>query len=409
MSRPPVIAYLFERYPVLSQTFLRREIAGLLGHGIKVKIQSLFPGADDEVAPIAGVPVHYFRWWQAIKIVVALPRELWRDPRLLRDGWKLFRQYPFPNRENFWATVWAIIFAFCEAPKFRQNPPDIFHGVRATGPATAAALLSRLCGIPFTFGAHAYDIYRDGGDAFLETKFCTAAFVHTSTETAAKYLRERFAGATAQIIFARRGLDYLPPQFERDAAPLPIRLLSVGRLVEKKGHTHQIAACELLKSKNIPFSARIVGDGPLHGKLQLQIECAGLKEDVELCGALSPELIDEKYRWADIFWHTGIVDEQGDRDGLPNVIPEAFAHDLPVISNHLPATTEALSHEVNGLVVNTTNAAELAQAVERLAGDFAFRQKLGENGRRWVEENFLAARNTQILARAFESVTRPSA
>ncbi len=410
MSTQPIVAYIFERYPVLSQAFLRREVAGVCAQGVIVEIHSMFPPSGaDRIYTRPGVPVDYFHWWEAAKLIIALPRELWRDHTLLRDGWRLYRRYHPTNSENFWTTVWAAIFAVCRARRLRRHKPDVIHGVWATGPATAAAILGRLCGVPFSLGGHAYDIYRHGGDAFLEPKLRAAGFVHTTTEAGLAYLRERAGGAAVNILLARRGLDRLPPKPERDTAAGPIRLLSVGRLVAKKGHDHQLAACALLKSWGVPFLAKIVGDGPLRDKLQRRIDRDGLGGLVILCGALPPEQVGEQYRWADILWHTGVVDAEGDRDGLPNVIPEAFAHCLPVISSRTAGPMEAVVHEMSGLIVDVCNASELAAAVKRLAEDPTRRQRFGENGRCWVEENFLITRNTEILARAFREISgRPA-
>jgi glycosyltransferase involved in cell wall biosynthesis len=407
MNDSPTVLYVFERYPVLSQTFLRREIAGLRAQGVHVEILSLFtPSFTDRAHALEDTPVDYFRWWEAATLVVALPRELLRDHTLLRDGWRLWRQHRPTNSENFWTTVWAAIVAICRANCIRCKKPDIIHGVWATGPATTAAILSRLCDIPFSFGGHAYDIYRHGGDAFLGPKLQAASFVHTTTEAGVAYLRERAGQSGANIILARRGLDQLPPEPTRDAAARPIRLLSVGRLVPKKGHVHQLAACALLKSWGVPFIARIVGDGPLQDELKRRIDHDKLGDAVTLCGEIPPNKIAEQYRWADIFWHTGVVDSEGDRDGLPNVIPEAFAYCLPIISSRTPGPMEAVAHEVSGLIVDVSDPTELASAVKRLAEDPTLRQRLGENGRRWVEENFLISRNTEILARAFREALR---
>jgi glycosyltransferase involved in cell wall biosynthesis len=407
MSDVPKVAYIFERYPVLSQTFLRREVAGVRDQGVLVQIHSLFPpNPADLTHQVEGVPVDTFRWWEAATLIVALPRELFRDPALLRDGWRLYRRYRPTNSENFWSTVWAAIFAVCRANRIRREKPDIIHGVWATAPATAAAILGRLCNVPFSFGGHAYDIYRHGGDAFLEPKLRAASFVHTTTDAGAKYLRDRANGAPVKIVLARRGLDQLPPKPVRDTTTRPVRLLSVGRLVPKKGHIHQLAACALLKSWGIPFEARIVGDGPLRGDLERQIVRDGLQDCVSLTGPLAPPQVDEQYLWADIFWHTGVIDAEGDRDGIPNVIPEAFARCLPVISSRTAGPMEAVIHEVTGLLADPSNAAELAGAVKRLAEDPKLRQQLGENGRHWVEENFLISHNAAILARAFRDARR---
>ena len=132
----------------------------------------------------------------------------------------------------------------------------------------------------------------------------------------------------------------------------------------------------------------------------------GLQDCVSLTGPLAPPQVDEQYLWADIFWHTGVIDAEGDRDGIPNVIPEAFARCLPVISSRTAGPMEAVIHEVTGLLADPSNAAELAGAVKRLAEDPKLRQQLGENGRHWVEENFLISHNAAILARAFRDARR---
>ncbi|MGO9243153.1 MAG: glycosyltransferase family 4 protein [Verrucomicrobiia bacterium] len=422
MSAPPTVAYIFERYPVLSQTFLRREVAGVRNQGVRVEIHSLLPPNPADLAhQVEGVPLDIFHWWEAAALIVALPRELLRDPALLRDGWRLYRRYRPTNPENFWSTVWAAIFAVCRANRLRRHKPDVIHGVWATAPATAAAVLSRLCGVPFSFGGHAYDIYRHGGDAFLEPKLGRTSFVHTTTDAAANYLRDHAHGAPVKIVLARRGLDQLPPKPARDTtarrnsppteglgvgSPRPVRLLSVGRLVPKKGHIHQLAACALLKSWGVPFVARIVGDGPLDDDLRQKIDRDGLHDLVSLTGPNPPQQVDEQYLWADIFWHTGVIDAEGDRDGIPNVIPEAFAHCLPVISSRTAGPMEAVTHEVTGLLADPSNPAELATAVKRLAENPHLRHQLGESGRLWTEQNFLISHNAAILARAFHDACR---
>ena len=387
MTAPVTVAYIFERYPTLTQTFLQREITALTGAGLRIEVYAMF-GAQ-------------FQWWEAFGLVVALPRELWRDPSLVRDAWRLLCRYRFRSAENFFSTLWAVVFAFCRAHRLRERKPDIIHGVWATGPATAAAILSRCCGIPFSFGAIAYDIYRDGGDAFLPAKLRAARFAHTEIEANVAYLREKAASPTVKIVVGRRGLEHLPDCSVKNREPGPIRILSVGRLVPKKGCVHQLAACAVLKEWGVPFMLRIVGDGPLRRELRAKIRSTGLSDLVTLCGACSSEEVDGFYRWADIFWHTGVVAPDGDRDGMPTVVAEAMAHKLPVICGRMPGVMEAVENEVTGLVVDVTNAVELASAVKRLAGDEQLRRRLGENGRRWVEKNFMMADDIMPLAEAF--------
>lgn len=392
---PATLDYIFVHYPTPTQTFLEREMNALRERGFRIRIRSL-------MGPREAEGVDYFGWGETFKVLVALPRECLRDRNLLGDAWRVWREHRPRTFENFVSVVRATAFALCRAAELRARPPGVIHGVWATGPATAAAILGRLCGVPFSLGAHARDIYAHGGDAFLRAKMRAAAFVHTTTQANVQYLREKAGGDVVNIVLARRGLERLPGSSPRNRPAGPIRILSVGRLVPKKGHVFQLAAGAWLQANQVPFELRIVGDGPQRPKLQAVIDSLGLAGKARLLGAVPSATMDEQYRWADLFWHTGIVADDGDRDGLPNVIPEAFAHGLPVICGHEPGATEAVEHERTGLVVDVTDAEALASAVKRLAQDEPMRRRLGANGRRWVEANFLASRNAAILARAFQ-------
>ena len=209
------------------------------------------------------------------------------------------------------------------------------------------------------------------------------------------------------------GLPVLPTATDTGTGQDGVRLLSVGRLVPKKGHVHQIEACRELARRGQHFQLRIIGGGPLAGELRALVAGAGLADRIELVGERPPAEVEAAYGWADVFWHTGIVDAQGDRDGLPNVVPEAMAHGLPVISSAAGGAAEAVSDGVTGLIVDPADTSALANAVQRLADDPAWRVRLGTAGRRWVEEHFLSDVNARLLARAFTAAAaardRPAA
>ena len=327
-------------------------------------------------------------------------REGWARPVLLWRGTRLLARHRPRHVEGWFHTLWGVWFALARVQAFRESQPDVIHGTWATAPATVAAVLGELLGVPFSFGAHAYDLHRHGGDPLLPAKMHAARFVHTTTQANVEHLRASHPARRAEIVLSRRGLPELPPL--HDYPPHEeMRLLSVGRLVAKKGHVFQVAACRELRRRKVPFRLRIIGEGPLRPTLEAAISEAGLGEQVELLGEQSPAQAQASYRWADVFWHTGIVDEQGDRDGIPNVVPEAFSHGLPVISSGAGGVGEAVQDGLTGLVVEPPDADALADAAERLARDAALRQQLGSAGRAWVQENFLSGVNIQHLIRAF--------
>ena len=403
------IAYFVMKYPTPSQTFIEREMLGLAANGLQIEVHPCL-----DFRPAASLPPPP----DGLTVVRAGPRgrvllamltgtfyELARRPALLGRGLRLLLRHRPRHAEGWFMTVWGTLFAVARAREFRRRGISVFHGAWATAPATVAAVLGELCSRPFSFGGHAYDLHRHGGDPLLGAKLAAARFVHTTTEANVQSLRARFPQGRAEIVLARRGLRQLPPlpgpAVDGDPTGREVRILSVGRLVEKKGQRHQIDACRELARRGRRCRLRIIGEGPWRAALEAQITHAGLGESVELSGERTPAEVEAAYLWADVFWHTGIVDSQGDRDGLPNVVPEAMAHGLPVISSAAGGAGEAVRDGETGLIVDPADTQALANAVERLASDAPLRERLGKNGRAWVEENFLAEVNTRRLVRAF--------
>ena len=407
---PLKIAYVVMKYPTLSQTFIEREMCALAAQGVKIEVHPCWDFRRESAMKVITPPeLTVVRAGPAWVIVVpgllGLLREGCKRPELLWRGARLLvRNWP-RHVEGWFHTLWGALFALARVNEFRRRGPDVIHGAWATAPATAAAVLGELLGVPFSFGAHAYDLHRHGGDPLLPAKMQGGAFVHTTTQANVEHLQAKFPGRRVEIVLARRGLPTLPTPSER----LPhdeLRLLSVGRLVPKKGQVYQIAACRELARRGVAFRLKIIGEGPLRQRLRTAVAEAGLQGQVELSGEQTPAEVQAAYLWADVFWHTGIVDAHGDRDGLPNVVPEAFAHGLPVISSAAGGVGEAVRDGVNGLIVDPENTQTLADAAERLARDPSLRRDLGLAGRAWVEANFLSEVNTRILEQAFSRAAR---
>ena len=391
------VAYFVEWFPKLSETFIQREIDGLIGHGIEIEV---FPyAAMPRRHSRFPFPVHYAGGSELLRLPGDLIRELGRRRGVVRDALRLVGRHVTMRPESWYMTLMGVTTALRHAERLRTGDYGLLHAAWAHGPATAAAVLSRLTGIPFSLAGHARDIYRHGGDAFLEEKLRAACFVHTTTRANVAYLLARGAREETTVL-ARRGLPHLPRGVVRRPRTDRVRLLSVGRLVPKKGHHLQIEACRMLARRGIAFQLRIVGGGQLRRRIAAQRSRAGLGADVELCGPLAQEAVQEMYRWADVVIHSGIVEENGDRDGLPNVVPEAMSHALTVVVPRSAGVTEAVEHEVNGLHFEPGGASALADAIERLVSDDALRLRLGENARAWVQKHFVLSRNTAVLARA---------
>ncbi|WP_174582771.1 glycosyltransferase [Candidatus Methylacidithermus pantelleriae] len=391
--------------------FLVRELQALSTLGAQVEVHSLWGKSPVDPAEFSLPPGITAYPAPGKKYLVAPIRLLWevvRDPSLIRSAWYWLRKGRFNKWQDIVMTLLGTFFACARVKDFRTRNPDLFHGAWATAPATAAAVLGRLCRKPFSFGAHAYDLYRGGGDALLFPKLEKASFVHTSTQLAQQELVKLCPGATSKIILARRGLFYLPDVTPRDSfAPGgELRILSVGRLVPKKGWEIQWQAARLLRQEGVRFHWVIVGTGPLEKTLRAQIRAAQLDHWVTLAGELPYSNVEKAYRRSHLFWFTGVTAPDGDRDGFPNVIAEAWAYELPVIATRTGAVTEALVHGVNGWLLKEPHPRELAEVTIQLWQDPALRTRLGKEGRRWVQEHYLVTRNVLPLWKAIQEVTR---
>jgi len=394
----PVIAYLFTTFPKSTETFLQREIIAMRAHGVNVRLYSLWGG----LISFRGLPVTRFNKWRLLTLFWMIPYEGWRRPEVLKQVLHgLFTRRP-PSWINFWENMLGAGFACLFAGSFRKNPPALIHAAWGGAPATAAWLLWRLDGHRFSAAAHAYDIYEHGGDWWLNDKLAHAAFIHTSTEMGRAALVARGIAAD-KIIPIRRGLDRLPKMKRLRSSREPLHLICVARLVEKKGLDHQLRIYAALRAAGVPFQARIVGDGPLRPALEKMAGLLGIAADLTFCGHLPQHEVWEQFAWADVLLHTGVIAPSGDRDGLPNVIPEAMSCGVLVVTSPTAGTTEAITDGVSGIVVPEDAPARWVAALRQLASDDVVAEKFRAAARHWVEENFDAHKNAARLLQQFEA------
>jgi glycosyltransferase involved in cell wall biosynthesis len=401
-SRPPHIALLFTTFPKTSETFLQRDVAALQAKGLNLKLYSLWGGGGT----FNGLPVQVFNKWRLVAVfLLIIPWQLIRRPRLMRDLFEGVFTRAAPSWLNFWENMLGAGFAGSFERAMRRDPPALVHGAWAGAPATAGWILWRMHGWRYSCGAHAYDIYEHGGDWWLLEKLKHARFIHTSTEMGRRELIGRGVPAE-QLVCIRRGLDVFPAFKPLRRERRPLRLLCIARLVPKKGLDYQLRIYAALKAAGMVFEARIVGEGPLRGSLEILAAQLKLADVVKFTGQLAQPEVWEQLTWADVLLHTGVVAPSGDRDGLPNVIPEAMAAGVLVVTSPVSATTEAISQERTGLVADVDLPLAWVVALRRLGEDDALAERLRTGARRWVEENYDAHRNTARLVECFEEAMK---
>jgi glycosyltransferase involved in cell wall biosynthesis len=396
-GRPFIIAYLFTTFPKSTETFLQREIVAMRARGAQVRLYSLWGGGGE----FCGQRVITFNKWRLLELFGIIPWVAVTRWDVMSELFRGLATRRAPSWLNFWENMLGAGFAGCFYHAFRRHPPTLVHAAWGGAPATAAYLLYRMNGHNYSAAAHAYDIYEHGGDWWLREKLEPARFVHTSTEMGRATLIERGI-APEKIFCVRRGLDTFPEKKALRVSRDPLRLICVARLVEKKGLPQQLAIYRELKKGGVEFEARILGDGPLRAEIEQIIAQDALQTEVKLLGHQPLSVVWEQLAWADVLLHTGVIAASGDRDGLPNAIPEAMAAGVLVVTSPAAATTEAIQHEETGLVAEVHDPSAWLDGLRRLRDDDVLALRLQTQARAWVEENFDAHRNAAKVYALFE-------
>lgn len=398
----PAVALLFTTFPKTSETFLQRDVAALHASGLRLRLYSLWGGGGN----FRGLPVRTFDKWRLVPLILfTIPWNCVRRPRIVRDLFEGLCLRRPPSWLNFWENMLGAGFAGACYREFRADPPALVYGAWAGAPATAGWLLWRILGLPYGCGAHAYDLYEHGGDWWLREKLEHARFVHTSTEMGRRELAVRGVDAR-KVHVIRRGLDRFPVLKPLRPGRRPLRVAAVARLVPKKGLDRQLRLLAAARDAGVTCEARIAGDGPLRRQLERLIAELGLGGGVRLLGAMPPEDVGTLYAWADVLLHTGVVAPSGDRDGLPNVIPEAMAAGVVVIASPTAATTEAVIAGETGLVADLEDAGAWVESLRRVAAEDALAERLRRGARRWAEEHYDAVKNAARLTACFAAAMR---
>lgn len=272
---------------------------------------------------------------------------------------------------------------------------DAVHGYFAHQPAEVAERAARLAGTPFGFSCHALDVRKVAPGELARRAAAAAVVVACNRDVAASIA----ATGTKPRLLAH-GVDLSrfavrPPAAGGDA----LRVLAVGRLVEKKGFVHLVDALARCRQ---PVRLSIVGDGPERPVLEALAARHGLGGRLTLLGRLTHRELPALYEQADVVAVPSVVDRNGDRDGLPNVVLEAMATGRALLASDVAAVATAVDHEVNGLLVAPGDVAGLATGLDRLAASPAERLRFGRAARRTVEERFDLQRCGAALCRLLE-------
>ena len=276
------------------------------------------------------------------------------------------------------------------------SPPLYVHF--AHKPATIGRFAALLAGVPYALSAHAKDIWLTPEDE-LARKVKDASVALTCTEQARAQLA-RLAEGQTPVHLVYHGVDLKDRARSPRTADEPLRLLAIGRLVEKKGHETLLLAARLLRDRGLDFTVRLVGEGPEWPRLQRLVHELQLGDRVIFLGPLSESEVRTEYERADVFALPCRKLPNGDQDGLPNVILEAMAHGLPVASTRLDGIAEAIVDGKSGLLCDQDDPTAFAENLARLIESVEYRERIGEAGRKRVAERFERSANLPGVVQA---------
>jgi glycosyltransferase involved in cell wall biosynthesis len=406
------VAYIVRSFPRLSQTFILNEILALERIGVRIEIF----GMTDPAEAIVQEGVHEVRARaryldrarrrSSIRIAAEHVRYAVSSPRryTATAGYILRRpdlDTGYTTASRFTCFLDAIYVA--RAIRSGQAGQRIVHvhSHFAHDPTLIALLVKMLTGVPYSFTAHARDLYQTPVRALAE-RASQATTVVTCCDANRRYLEHAGVVPPGKVRLIHHGIDFAMPQVPTQAAgPRVPLILSAGRLVPKKGFADLIRACHVLRQRGRRFRCLIYGEGPLRRALLDLIGDLGLTAQVELAGACTQAHLLGELQRASLFALTPIVTDDGDRDGIPNVIVEAMACGLPVASTAAGGVSELVVHDDTGLLADPGDVAGIAANLEALVADAALRRRLAARGIDAVQTVFDARANARRLVEIF--------
>jgi glycosyltransferase involved in cell wall biosynthesis len=387
----PRLGIVLARYPVLSETFILRELLALTNQGFAITVFAFRGNPDDLTHPlvqelnlsVSYVPQRNKRW----HILSAFLFWLIRAPK------RLVRALAWAGGPT---ALRASFGALCLARDAAAVRPAHFHAHFLSEPAAAARTMALLLGVRFSASAHAHDLFLSKPGE-LARRVHQAAWVRTISRYNRRFLRSLAPDVpTRRIEVVRAGVDlpFLPYRSPRQN-PERFEIVSVGRLVEIKGMDVLLAAIRLLQPEGWRLS--IAGGGPRLMYLVHLVSTLGLRDRVRILGPLVKHDVEALLQRADLFVLACKRDSEGNMDGIPSALTEAMASGIPTISTRVSGIPELLGGGA-GLLVDPDDPDSLASAIRLMMSDSSLRTRTSITARHRVERGYDLKRTGRLLA-----------
>ncbi len=408
------IAYYTWQFPVLSETFIRRELKALIESGACASVIADEKGDCelDKNDSLLIKDVYYLYPMDDTKMTEFKDYFYRKNPLAYLNLFIYVMCHKYGSHKAYDEDKALFHKAVYLAGILKERNVSHIHTPWSNRMAFIAIIASRLLGIKYTTQARAHDLHRVTHKFAQKEKFESADTVITNTKYNERHIKSILNstnGSKIHTIYEGINLNQFRPGKRNEDLSNEVRILSVARLIEEKGLIYLLKACRILKDKGISFKCEIVGGSEepfyrayliLIKKMRLQLE---LEDDVFFLGTQPFENVIKKYKESDIFVLPCVVAENGGRDISPNSLIEAMAMKLPVITTNISALAEIVDDGINGLVVESKDEAMLSEAIIRLINDSELRKRLGENARVKVREKFNITKNITQYSELFEN------
>jgi len=389
----------------IGNAWVAAELRGIQGYGLSCKLHSMRAPHQNFFAS---------KWAQrmneATQLIYPMP--------VIQTAWSI-ASAPLRFRGRFATALLNALFSARESSRARvaclahlavachwarsldPDDVDLIHSQWIQSGGTIGWYAAWLLDKPFSFTGHAVDLFRDR--SALKDKIRSADFIVAISEFHKQFYIDNGANPDkVHVVYCGIDLSDYPYSYH-GVDPKP-RILSFGRLVEKKGFDTLIAACDLLRKRGRSFECVIAGDGPEEQRLQQMVTQLDLQGVVQVTG--KPLLQEEIAGWlgaGHVFAQPCCWSSDNDVDGIPRSLMEAMACGLPSVSTAVAGIPDLIKDGESGLLVPPKDAAALADALERLMDDEVLAQRLSKGGRKHIEEHFNLETCLQPLAELFRS------
>ncbi len=402
----PRIAYLAPEIPARSATFVYNEILALEDQGVTVVPVSVHapadPAEEDHVLPLAQrTACLYGRSRRQligahIALLTAAP---WRYAKTLATALAdVLHVGPF-NRTGM-GLLYRFGVSACLAVLLKREGCSHLHVHFAHIPTDLAMYAALLTGVPFSFTAHANDLFERAW--LLKQKVRRAMFAITISEYNRRFLYD--CGADVRKVHVVHcgvpSATFATRPFRKMRAP--VRIGTIGRMVEKKGFDDLISTCRILKDRGFQFRLDLAGDGPLRDRLMKQAAALDLGGWIDFKGAMAHQAVPAWMQNLDLFVLPCKKDRHGDMDGIPVVLMEAMLTGVPVVSTHISGISELVQDGYTGCLASPNQPTVLAEAILRICRDDALAERLCRQAAERVRAQFDLADNTNRLLTLFK-------